>query len=123
MFDDVRILTLGLATVIDVVLLTAMLRRPAWRFLPVWMVLLTIGAALWHLATFVHTALADTGGGWGTKAQWIAMLTMTTGLLLMPAAMLHGACRLWQTGMRSPGSPNRWNALPYLSLLALVPAA
>ena len=123
MFDDIRILTLGLATVMDGVLLLSMFRRPAWRFLPIWLVLLTGGAALWHLSTFSHALLADANNPTALTAQWITMLVMTAGLLLMPAAMLHGVWRLSRTGIQPLASSNYWYALPYLSLLALIPAA
>jgi signal transduction histidine kinase len=123
MFDEVRILTLGLATVIDAVLLLAMFRPPAWRYLPVWLVLLTSGAGLWHLSTFIHALLAEASAPSALTAQWMVMLMMTAGLLLMPAAMLHGVLRLSRTGMEQTASPNYWYALPYASLLALVPAA
>jgi ABC-type spermidine/putrescine transport system permease subunit I len=49
----------------------------------------------------------------------MTMMAMTTGLLLMPAAMLHGVLRLSRTGTQPIASPNYWYALPYLSLLEL----
>src|SRR5271163_4768936 len=123
MFADFRILAFGMATVVDTVLLLAMIRRPNSRFVTLWMVLLTGGAWLWHAATFVHALLDAANSGWPLAVHWTCMLLMTAGLLLMPCAMLHGVERLWRTGIRPLARPDYRYGFLYLPMAVIVPAA
>src|SRR5579871_5368085 len=99
MFDDIRIMSIGTAAVIETVLLLAMLERRNSRFVTLWMVLLTTGTWMWHSGTFLYMLLADTRGEWALEFRWVLMTIMATGLMLLPSSILHGMLRLWRRGL------------------------
>jgi signal transduction histidine kinase len=122
MLDDVRILAIGLAAVIDTVLLLAMWEKPNRRHVAVWMLLLAGGAWLWHAGSFLHVLLAGTGELGHFEWRVPVRLVMAAGLLLMPASLLHGVLRLWRYGLaQQPRDPRL--LLAYLPLCALGPIA
>ena len=110
---------LGTAAVIDTVLLLAMLERPNWRGIAIWMVWLVCGTWLWHVGTFAQTLLDGATSQLSLNIRCGAMGLMAAGLLLMPSATLHGYCRLYRTAAVPSGRSRPWLALCYLPLLAL----
>ena len=123
MFSDLQIFGLGAATVVDTVLLVALIERPNRRHVTVWMLALTVAAWLWHAGSFVHTLLLETTHPWPLRVNSVAMTAMAIGLLLMPSSMLHGAIRLWHTGVDAKPRGDARYGLCYLPVLALGPMA
>ena len=123
MLSDLQIFGLGAATVVDTVLLVALIERPNRRHVTVWMLALTVAAWLWHAGSFVHTLLLETTHPWPLRVNSVAMTAMAIGLLLMPSSMLHGAIRLWHTGVAAKPRSDARYGLCYLPVLALGPMA
>lgn len=136
MTDNIELFCVSTAAVVDTVLLLAIIERRNWEHVTA-PVLLSVGAVwLWHLGDFVHLLLLESEGPVADALQWVSLTTMTTGLALMPSAMLHGVARLGATpGSEETdgGSPSRglagsarlswWPALCYVPLIAVLPAA
>ncbi len=123
MFSDLQLFGLGAATVVDTVLLVALIERPNRRHVTVWMLALTAAAWLWHAGSFVHTLLLESTHPWPLRVNSIAMTAMAIGLLLMPSSMLHGAIRLWHTGVEAKPRGDARYGLCYLPVLAWGPMA
>jgi signal transduction histidine kinase len=121
MSSDLELLCLGAALVVDTVLLLAMLERRNWRYETVWIVLLTVGAWLWHAGAFSGALLEPTGERTAPELRTGLCLIMTAGLLLMPCALVHGVARLWATGTQAAPRLNARFAFCYLPMAALVP--
>src|SRR2546426_4944279 len=120
MFQQVELLLVGLAALIDTALLWSFVERRNWRHVTVPVALLVAGAWLWHAGAFAKLLLA----GWTTPAaapaHWLAMFAMAAGLLLIPSAMVHGCWRLARSGLKRP-SHGQWRyAVAYLPLAMLV---
>lgn len=123
MAEDVQLLAIGAAAVLDLVLLLAFLERPNRRYIALWMLLLNTGALLWHAGAFFHVLLGHSTGRLANEVQVAMMTLMAAGLLLMPSAFLHGSYRLRQLDIGvAPQSRRRLCAL-YLPLVMLVPIA
>lgn len=123
MFSDLQLFGLGAATVVDTVLLVALIERPNRRHVTIWMLALTAAAWLWHAGSFVHTLLLESTHPWPLRVNSIAMTAMAIGLLLMPSSMLHGAIRLWHTGVEAKPRGDARYGLCYLPVLAWGPMA
>lgn len=123
MYDGLQTFVIGAAMVCDTVLLMALVERPNWRSVTVWMLLLALGVWLWHTGTFAHALLSGSTGPLAFQADRAAMIVMSAGLLLMPSALLHGLLRLWRMGLRVSPRPNVAYAFLYLPLIALIPVA
>lgn len=123
MFRQVELISVGLATVIDVVLLLALLERRNRARVAVPVAVLVAGSAMLHGGAFVRLLLMDLRGLWAMQVHWGALVVLTTGLLLLPAAMTHCCWRMLRTGLTidPPASPRY--ALGYLPILLLLPAA
>src|SRR5271166_1230643 len=98
MFETLQLLAIGAAAVIDTVLLAMLIERRNWRHTPLPVLLLAEGALLWHAGFFAYLLLTGLSGAWAWPLQWATLMAMAGGLLVMPCALLHGACRLAQTG-------------------------
>jgi signal transduction histidine kinase len=122
-FEDIQIFCLATAAVVDTALLLVLLERHNWRQVTVPLLLLVTGVWLLHVGTFVRTLLADAIGHWAARLQWLSMMAMVCGLILMPCAMLHGVARLARTGFDAAVSVNHFYALAYLPLVTCVPVA
>ena len=123
MLSDLSLFGFGAATVIDTVLVLALIERPNRRQIAVWMLWLTGAAWLWHAGSFAHTLLQEAEHSWPLRLNSLAMITMAAGLLMMPSAMLHGAIRLWHTGIEPKPVADIRYGLCYLPVLALGPIA
>ena len=121
MFNDLQLFGLGAAAVIDTVLLMALIERPNRRHVAIWMISLTAAAWLWHSGNFVHILLLEASHSWPLRVNALSMSAMTIGLLMMPSSMLHGAIRLWHTGVDAKPPANARYGLCYLPVLALGP--
>ncbi|MBL9081968.1 MAG: hypothetical protein JNK76_09200 [Planctomycetales bacterium] len=123
MFRQFEFISVGLATVIDVVLLLALLERRNRSRVAVPVALLVAGAAMLHGGAFVRLLLMDLRGLWAMQVHWCALVVLTTGLLLVPAAMTHCCWRMFRTGLTidPPTSPRY--VIAYLPILLLLPAA
>lgn len=119
MFNDLQLFGLGAATVIDTVLLMALIERPNRRQVAIWMIALTAAAWLWHAGNFVHILLLEATHPWPLRVNALSMTAMSVGLLMMPSSLLHGAIRLWHTGIEvKPRSDARY-WLCYLPVVVL----
>ncbi|MBI4582690.1 MAG: hypothetical protein HY717_01460 [Planctomycetes bacterium] len=121
MFADLQLFSVGLAAVIDTVLLLAMAERRNRRSILLPVILLIAGAWLWHAGAFAQLLTVDLDSRWALRVHWLAMMVMAGGALLMPSALLHGLWRLQATGLALPDRPRPRHALCYLPLLALLP--
>ncbi len=121
MLSDLQLLGLGAAAVIDTVLLVALIERPNRRQVALWMLVLTAAGWLWHSGSFVHTLLIRATHPWSLQVNALAMTAMAAGLLLMPSSMLHGAVRLWHTGVDAKPRGDARYGLCYLPVLVLGP--
>src|SRR4051812_6276111 len=99
MLVDLQFFSYGVAATLETVLLVAMIERRNRRVVTLWMLLLILGSWLWQTGLFVITLFADSSGPWLLQLQWLAMIAMAVGLLLIPSALLHGIRRLQQTGL------------------------
>src|SRR5262249_17958493 len=88
MFDNVQLLCLAGAAVIDTVLFLALLERRNRRHVSVPVLLLAAGAWLWHGGAFLVLLLNDLTGEPAARAHQAGLAVMALGLLLMPSAML-----------------------------------
>jgi len=122
-FSDIELMSFGAATIVDVVLLMAIIERRNWRHVVLPVALLVVGALLWHGGGFVHLLFLGVPGDWVGPVQWTSMLAMALGLGMLPCAMLHALWRMLQTGLDRRTAPNRWHALAYLPMLFIEPVA
>ncbi len=119
MTEQLEFFLLGLATVIDTVLLLATLAPVNRPHVSVWLKALVGGLWVWHASSFLHTMLLDADGSVSPFFDVVCMIGMSSGLLLLPSAMLHSALRLNHTGL-IPYPPRRiFYGLLYLPLFAL----
>ena len=121
MLADLQLFSYGAAAVLETVLLVAMIERRNRRAVTLWMLLVTLGAWLWHTGLFTTSLLAESSGQWLVQVQWLAMIVMASGLLLIPSALLHGIRRLQMTGLEVAPPPRAALAICYLPLIAVVP--
>lgn len=123
MFQQVELISIGLAAVIDAVLLLAIIERRNRIRVAVPIALLVAGTTMLHGGAFVRLLLLDLKGTWAEQVHWAALLVLTVGLLLIPAAMTHCCWRLLRTGLAvDPPFARRYLAA-YLPLFALLPTA
>jgi signal transduction histidine kinase len=121
MFSQFELVSLGLATVIDTVLLLALAERCNRARVAVPIVVLVVGAVLLHGGAFARAMLFDLNGSWAHQVLWSALVCVTLGLLIIPSAMTHACWRLLRTGMRPNTRPELKYVLAYLPVLAIVP--
>lgn len=116
MWENLQLVCVGAATIIDTVLLAALFERRNRRLVPTPILVLCSGAWLWHAGLLADLLMAHT-----TAARPCLIVIMAFGLLLMPCAMLHALWRVWRSGFQV-GIPVHWRyALVYLPLFTLVP--
>src|SRR5688500_14538004 len=97
MYPQIEFFSVGLATVIDAVLLAALFERRNRSRVAVPIVALIVGATMLHGGAFVRLLLFDFVGAWARQILWSALLVTTIGLLLIPSAMTHCCWRLLRT--------------------------
>lgn len=123
MIEQLEFFLLGLATVIDTVLLLAVLEPANRSQVSVWLKALVGGLWVWHTCSFLHTTMLDALGPVARIFDTACMVGMTSGLLILPSAMLHSALRLNHTGL-IPHPPRRLlYGILYLPMFALPFAA
>ena len=124
MLENVQLWVTGTAALISTVLLFALLERHNWRAVSLWMAILALGAWSWHVGYFLRQLVDQSVGPLGDIVRWLTALAMAAGLLLMPSAALHGACRLLRDGgIRTGVMPDRRILFCYLPLFGLIPIA
>ncbi|MBI2826975.1 MAG: hypothetical protein HYX69_20050 [Planctomycetia bacterium] len=121
MFHRIELLSIGLAAVLDTVLLVALLERRNWRYLATAILTLVVGAWLWHTGAFASQLLVDMTDLWARDVHLCAMVAMSAGLLLIPSALIHACWRLANTGFEIRPGMRGIYALAYLPLLLLAP--
>jgi signal transduction histidine kinase len=121
MFPQIELVSLGLATVIDTVLLLALAERCNRARVAVPIVALVCGAVLLHGGAFARTLLFDLTGAWARQVHWGSLVAVTLGLLIVPSAMTHACWRLLRTGMRPNSTPELRYLAAYLPVVAIVP--
>lgn len=95
---EVELFCLGLATVVDFVLLIVVLESGNRRLTAIWLKWALAGTALWHAGCFAHTALYETTGTPANQLDLIAMTVMSAGLLTITSGILHAALRIHRSG-------------------------
>ncbi|MFK7818986.1 MAG: sensor histidine kinase [Planctomycetaceae bacterium] len=120
MFDNFRLAALGTATVIEAVLLIALLERPNRSRVAIWMWWMTASTLFFHASTFLHHLIADASSPWALQVDRIAMISIAASLLVLPAAILHGSFRGLRTGLNF-NPPRDWRyGLLYLPVLLII---
>lgn len=118
MFGQIEIFLLGLATVVDAVLLLIIVERVNRPLVPLWLSLLALGTWLLHTASFFHALLLGSAAASIDDWDRLCRCLMGLALLLLPSTILHAAVRLNHTGF----DPRvRWTplyAVLYLPLLS-----
>ena len=117
MLYEVELLSIGLATVIDVVLLIVILESGNRRLTAIWLKWALVGTTLWHAGCFAHTALFETVGVTADRLDLLAMAVMTVGLLTITSGLLHGALRIHRSGPDVSPPRDRFYGLLYLPVL------
>lgn len=113
MFSQIELFLLGVATVIDTVLLLIVMERVNRPQVADWLYALLTGLWLVHATSFVHKLLREV-----PNLEWANRLDITltcVGLMLLPCAMLHAA--LWLNFGRP--EHKRLYGLLYVPLLGL----
>lgn len=123
MFQSFELICVGLATVVDAVLLLALFERRNRVRVAVPVALLIAGASMLHGGAFIRLLLFDFVGVWARQMQWTALLITTVGILLIPAAMTHCTWRLLRTGLAADPQPSRRYLAAYVPMLVLLPLA
>ena len=123
MLADLQLFSFGAAAVLQSVLLVAVIERRNRRAVTLWMLLLILGSWLWQAGLFAIELLVESSGPWPAHLQWLAMIAMAAGLLLIPSALLHGVRRLQMTGLEVAPPPRAALMIFYFPLMALVPVA
>lgn len=96
--SDVELFCVGLATVIDFVLLIVVLESGNRRLTAIWLKWALAGTWLWHAGCFAHTALYETPGATAGWLDDIAMIVMSVGLLTITSGIVHAALRIHRSG-------------------------
>ena len=117
MLFEVELLSVGLATVIDFVLLIVVLESGNRRLTAIWLKWALAGTALWHGGCFAHTALYETVGATADRLDLMAMTVMTVGLFTITSGLLHAAFRIRRSGANVNPKQDRRYALLYLPVL------
>lgn len=123
MFAQIELISIGLAAVIDAVLLLAILERRNRIRIAIPIFVLVLGTTMLHAAAFARLLLYDLKGTWAEQVHWAALLMLTAGVLLIPAALTHCCWRLWRTGIEIEPRPSWRYLAAYLPVLALLPTA
>ena len=121
MGDQIELTLLGFATVVDTVLLLAMLERVNRPLIPVWTAILLVAAWTWHTGSFVHVLLHDSVGQLARRGDCTTLSAMASGLLLLPSVILHGAPRLSDSGPEPRPPRNLRYVILYIPVLLLIP--
>lgn len=117
MFGQIEIFLLGLATVVDAVLLLIILERVNRPLVPLWLSLLALGTWLLHAASFFHALLLDSAAASIDDWDRLCRCLMGLALLLLPSTILHAAVRLNHTGFDPRVKRAPLYAVLYLPLL------
>jgi len=119
--SEFELFLLGAAAVLDTALLLILLDRSNRRRIVAPLLLLVLGAWLFHSGAWAQVLLRDSLGEWAAGLYWLALFAAVAGLLLMPSAMLHGVLRASLTGIDAYTQADRRYALLYVPLLGLLP--
>ncbi|MCC7335260.1 MAG: HAMP domain-containing histidine kinase [Pirellulaceae bacterium] len=118
MFGQVEIFLLGLATVVDTVLLLVMLERVNRPLVPLWLTLLALGTWLLHSASFFHALLLDSEAVAINEWDRLCRCLMGLALLLLPSTILHASVRLNHSGFDPRARWSMGYAILYLPLFS-----
>lgn len=118
---EVELLSVGLATVIDFVLLLVVLESGNRRLTAIWLKWALAGTTLWHAGAFAHTALYETVGQTADQLDLVAMSVMIVGLLTITSGILHAAFRIRRSGPDVNPRPDRRYVLCYVPVLFSLP--
>jgi signal transduction histidine kinase len=121
MIDQIELASVGLAAVIDTVLLLAIFEPRNRQHLTVPIFAMVVGAWMLHAGAFARLLLFDLTGPLALQIHWLALAVMNCGVLLVPSAMAHGCLRLWNTGLRPQPESRAWYAAAYLPLVVMLP--
>lgn len=99
MTEQIEIFFLGLATVVDTVLLLVVLERVNRPRVPLWLSLLAFGTWLLHTASFLHVLILDSNASAINDWDRLCRCLMACALLLLPSTILHAAVRLNHSGI------------------------
>lgn len=99
MLESLELFLMGLAVVIDLVLLLIVCERGNRAKTADWLRVLTIGVCLVHGCNFFHILIRDAQGLLWLQLDRICFSLLSVGFLILPSAMLHAAIRLTVSGI------------------------
>ncbi len=120
MLESLELLLMGVAVVIDMVLLLIVCERANRAKTADWLRLLTIGVCLVHGCNFFHILIRDTQGAIWLQLDRLCFSFLAIGFLVLPSAMLHAATRLTATGI-DPRPSFDWRYVSLYLPLSLIP--
>ncbi len=99
MIGTFELLFMGLAVVIDIVLLLIVSEHGNRPKTAIWLHLLTIGLCVVHGCNFFHLFIQDAQGFLWLQLDRLCFSLLSLGFLILPSGMLHAAIRLNHTGV------------------------
>lgn len=126
MLENLQLVLVGAAAVLDTLLLLALSNRRNWIYAAYSVLFLAIGTWLWHAGALALLLVSDLHGDWTLGLIWLCRLTMVSGLLLMPSAMWHAVLQVEQLVGKQrdvPATASLRQSWAYLPMLGVVPAA
>lgn len=119
MFERLELFLVGLAVIVDTALLLIVRERANRSQVAIWLNILVLGAAAFHLGTFGRVLIENSSTSIVQPLDQIFMVCIVFGLLAMPSGMLHSAVRMLHTGLDA--KPKRdlryaWLYLPFAIL-------
>jgi signal transduction histidine kinase len=116
--DSLELLLMGIAVVVDSVLLLIVFEKNNRAKTGLWLKFLTIGVWLFHACNFYHLLIRRTDGDFWMQLDRVCFTWLSLGFLVLPSAMLHAACRLTTNGVDpKPNWDSRYLWL-YLPMMA-----
>lgn len=121
MLSQVELFCVGFAAVVDTVLLLVVFERVNRPLTAVWLKAALTGTTMWHVGSFLHALLRETGGASAGFVDGLCMMTMASGLMLLTCGILHASLRIHFTGVIASPPFNSRYLLVYLPVLLLLP--
>lgn len=121
MLSQVELFCVGFAAVVDTVLLLVVFERVNRPLTAVWLKAALTGTTMWHVGSFLHALLRETGGASAGFVDGLCMITMASGLMLLTCGILHASLRIHYTGVTASPPFRPSYLLVYMPLLLLLP--
>ncbi len=116
----IQLMSVGLAAVIDTVLVLALAERRNWQRAAAPIVAIVMGAWLLHAGAFTRLLLIQLNSPGARQIHLLAFMMMNLGLLLIPSGMAHACLRLLSTGLHWGARSRVWYVIAYLPMFVLM---